>query len=1199
MNRNAVRGRGVSSLVGLVLAAGTAWGQQTFSTYTGADFGAWSSPGNWDNLMVPTSAGDVAIVPGPRIVNLNLNVTLDKYGVGGVLRVLNGQQLGVQTQTDGLGVTGIFGGGTTALESVGTGTYLRLFGPPGSYAVHGNSGNPSFIQMSNTTANIIDGTSSGILLYNEGTIQGSGQVGVNVLNFNNTGSMIAQFPGGNLIIDPAAGGFTNAGLLQSQGGNLLLQNGVFTNTGAGSVNIAGGTGGFVTVTGSRIVGGTMSNLSNPDENFRFISSSTLQGVLLAGEGRVPNGHVLHVEDSLTLTGGVLYLDSVGTGTYLRMLNNVTLNGTNRVQMSNSGANIIDAQTTGLTLTNNLAGGIVGSGQLGTNTLNIVNNTDIYASGSAGLIIDPAGATPLENFGRLWALTGSSLTIQNGTLDNNGQWHVMVQPNAACVLVGVTVLGGNLNAAQPNGLFTLINSSVLDGVTLTPSTVSTTPNGHLNYWQGTINQQGLYQLSSAGTGTYIRILGNVVATGGGTIACSGSTANIIDAQSSGNVLTLQDQTIRGSLQLGTNSLAVVNNSLIEAQGSGGIIIDSPGTTPFDNNTVVRALSGSSLTVQNSVFDNSGGLMEIQAGAAGTFTGVTMRNGLYRSIGGSIISLINSNVLENVTIDAGTITNTPNGHLNYWQGSLVNNGEYRMSSVGTGTHVRILDSLTLSGSGLVAMSASAANVLDAQSSGLVLTLQGHTLRGSAQIGTNSLAVVNNGLIEAQGSGGIIIDSPGSTPFDNNTVLRALAGSSLTLQNSVIDGTGGLVELQAGAAGTITGCTLVGGTYRGLGGSGFSLINSNSVNGVTFDAGTASTTPNGHLNYLVGTLDNRGTFVMASAGSGTYFRVNAPAAVLTGGGTLTANSNANIIDAQTTGNVLTIQNQTVRGAPQIGTNNLAVVNRGAIIADQAQTLIIDPPSASGGFLNDVGGLLHAQGAGGIVIAPGPFTTAGTVIADAGTLINRTGDAWTQTGGLVIANGEIQVVSDLYQLQGGTLAGSGRVDSNVLHSGGAIAPGMSAGELIIEGTLSQGPGAALHVEVAGPGGPGVGFDRLIVTGAATLSGTISALATNGYTPVIGETFDVLVAGSRSGTFTAINSPEFSVSYTPTTVRLTYTGPRCDPDVNQDGNVDQDDVSYLINVIGGGDNPAGTDPDYNQDGNVDQDDVIALINTIAGGGCP
>jgi hypothetical protein len=60
-----------------------------------------------------------------------------------------------------------------------------------------------------------------------------------------------------------------------------------------------------------------------------------------------------------------------------------------------------------------------------------------------------------------------------------------------------------------------------------------------------------------------------------------------------------------------------------------------------------------------------------------------------------------------------------------------------------------------------------------------------------------------------------------------------------------------------------------------------------------------------------------------------------------------------------------------------------------------------------------------------------------------------------------------------------------------------------------------------------------------------------------------------------------------------------CDPDLNQDGNVDQDDVLYLINVIAGGGNPNNINPDFNNDGNVDQDDVTALINTVGGGGCP
>lgn len=60
-----------------------------------------------------------------------------------------------------------------------------------------------------------------------------------------------------------------------------------------------------------------------------------------------------------------------------------------------------------------------------------------------------------------------------------------------------------------------------------------------------------------------------------------------------------------------------------------------------------------------------------------------------------------------------------------------------------------------------------------------------------------------------------------------------------------------------------------------------------------------------------------------------------------------------------------------------------------------------------------------------------------------------------------------------------------------------------------------------------------------------------------------------------------------------------CDPDVNQDGNADQIDIDYLINVVAGGENTTGIDPDFNRDGNADQIDIDALLNVVAGGACP
>ncbi|MCC6951825.1 MAG: hypothetical protein IT433_10315 [Phycisphaerales bacterium] len=96
-----------------------------------------------------------------------------------------------------------------------------------------------------------------------------------------------------------------------------------------------------------------------------------------------------------------------------------------------------------------------------------------------------------------------------------------------------------------------------------------------------------------------------------------------------------------------------------------------------------------------------------------------------------------------------------------------------------------------------------------------------------------------------------------------------------------------------------------------------------------------------------------------------------------------------------------------------------------------------------------------------------------------------------------------------------------------------------------------------------------------------------------------VTAGAATSGSYDCIITAT-CVTSTSNAATLTVINPcTCDPDLNQDGNVDQDDVTYLINVVGGATNPTGIDPDFNRDGNVDQDDVSALISVVAGGACP
>lgn len=59
-----------------------------------------------------------------------------------------------------------------------------------------------------------------------------------------------------------------------------------------------------------------------------------------------------------------------------------------------------------------------------------------------------------------------------------------------------------------------------------------------------------------------------------------------------------------------------------------------------------------------------------------------------------------------------------------------------------------------------------------------------------------------------------------------------------------------------------------------------------------------------------------------------------------------------------------------------------------------------------------------------------------------------------------------------------------------------------------------------------------------------------------------------------------------------------CNPDYTQDGNQDQDDIAYLVQILAGGENPTGFRADFNLDGNADQDDIPALIGALFGAGC-
>jgi hypothetical protein len=108
------------------------------------------------------------------------------------------------------------------------------------------------------------------------------------------------------------------------------------------------------------------------------------------------------------------------------------------------------------------------------------------------------------------------------------------------------------------------------------------------------------------------------------------------------------------------------------------------------------------------------------------------------------------------------------------------------------------------------------------------------------------------------------------------------------------------------------------------------------------------------------------------------------------------------------------------------------------------------------------------------------------------------------------------------GSLDGTGTIGPLVI--GTTFGPfdlniGDSPGKITVNGNYTQGPQATLNIEVAGLTTPGVSYDRLEVTGAATLRGALHLTDINGFKPNANDTIVPLTAGSISGKFDSANA--------------------------------------------------------------------------------
>jgi hypothetical protein len=275
-------------------------------------------------------------------------------------------------------------------------------------------------------------------------------------------------------------------------------------------------------------------------------------------------------------------------------------------------------------------------------------------------------------------------------------------------------------------------------------------------------------------------------------------------------------------------------------------------------------------------------------------------------------------------------------------------------------------------------------------------------------------------------------------------------------------------------------------------------------------------------VGKISNTGTISLDSLGGDAFLMISGNVTLKGNGAVMMSNSPSNIIEGASTGKEILTNASTIEGAGNIGNDFMGLVNTGTIFANNG-TLTIFPDSKnfknSGKLIVNSGSTMNINGP-----TATSFNTSGTVtINSGGSLTVGLNAKYSQTGTKSTTVDGTLTASNGINIAGGTVFGNlGTLVGNFNLSGtGAISPGdgiKKVGELTINGTYTQGSTASALIDLGGlTSGK---FDVVNITNAATLNGKLVVDLVNGFTPVAGNSFDIMNYSSETGVFSSETLP-------------------------------------------------------------------------------
>ncbi|MDQ2983187.1 MAG: hypothetical protein M3R70_04585 [Actinomycetota bacterium] len=798
-------------------------------------------------------------------------------------------------------------------------------------------------------------------------------------------------------------------------------------------------------------------------------------------------------------------DVLGAGA--RFLGGVVIDGTVNVApaaaLTMSGANSFTGGELGGAGTANIAGTLTWSGgsMIGPGTTKVVSGATLVQNGytylESGRILDNAGLIEYPS-DRYLNTFGSPAPL----LRNTGTIRKTAGSGTFTIYPGLTNLG---RIDSVSGELALRRSG--------PGTQSGTFSGASDASHVVFDDDSF----TLAPGTLIQ----------GTVEIGGATVNV----GAGLTLAIPGRLLLTSGVLGGPGTVNVTGTLVWKGGSqngpGRTVVPSGGNLSIEatcvvylrdgrqvqNNGTVTLLRHSSLGAygtSRSVIDNAGRIV-LDDGGSTVCTGQS-------SISGDLL-------LNNTGILTKSGTTTPSTQISYIDALLDNDGTVDVKA----GWLNLSSTSAATQTGMFASTGGATSTL-AFYDGTFRMGPGARLSGQTAINGARVDVVTGNTLEVR-SGDTLSMSYGDVGGDGTFLVAGTFkwsggyhdGSGTTAfgptANVTLDGTFYSLGMQDGRALVNRGSVIWTTGYFWLG-NGSSIVNAGTIElrgestlgGGTFSGwGYGSLLHNAGLLKKTGTttanlevpIDNDGTIEVSGgvlAINGQLLNYGAPAKTLTAGGYV-------------------VHNATLRIPADVA------LNASTLVLDGATSKVVYPDPVDDTIMLDaLAPFSRNAGAGELTLdnrsmtTKGPLRNAGIATLRHSSTLTTTG-AYTQSGGitnLADTTTRLAAAGAKAQVTAGRFGGVGSVGPELAATGGEISPGLGAAGILRADKYSSGAGATLRMQIGGAAA-GTGFDRLAVTGAASLGGTLALSTASGFHPAVGSTFKIMTFASRTGTFAAV----------------------------------------------------------------------------------